>query len=435
MYKGQRALAGFRKKVMQLLCDYGYICHTRSQRNDKWYDKDKVYDSYYIDTFDGPDVAGLVFENDLKRFNKGEAYWRTETYTSHVHMLPHKQRPDRNPRWTLDECQERFYEWLTCGIEFEYRNTRNRKCYDTVRFVDYQHPENNIFRAEERWQGTLPDGFLWDIIVTVNTMPLVCVVMQPTTDGHDVCEEAYETLLSQLTCDDTLSTYVQLCIVTDGQRTLVGSPTDTFENYKPWDSLMGEEPDKTPDPMTAFRSLLRPDRLLEVIMHHNRVMWDEEHHLHKMLADCHQFFGIQAAVQAIMKYVEHPDDANRELGHIRLLKEEEYATWSVFGGQAGTMCQLLEDRLHMLPEWYASECDWAIVQTERMPNPNEIEELRDNAWVLFIVHPNLTTADCRKLLQQLPNAIVLQVAEVRRGPVLDDFCGPCLYQPQTPLLL
>lgn len=434
MFKGQRALAGLRKKVMQLLCDYGYMCRRHDQRNAKWYDNVREYPGFQLDYYmDSPSVAGYVMEDDLKRFNMGEAYWRTEALTTDIAFLPICQRPEHNPHLTLDECQAQFYDWMTCGIEFEYRGKRNRKCYDTVRFIDYHNPENNAFRAEERWQGTMPDGFLWDIIVSVNTMPLVCVVMQPTTDGHEACEEACETLTTQLKNDNTLSTYVQLCIVTDGQRTLVGSPTDTFENYKPWDSLMGEEPDSTPDPMTTFRSLLRPDRLLEVIMHYNRVMWDEDHHIHKMLADYHQFFGIQAALQAIMKYIMHPDGASRELGHIRLLKEEEYVTWSVFGGQAGTMCQLLQDRIHMMPEWYAAECDWAIVQTQVMPTTEEIREMKENAWVLFIVHPNMTTADCRKLLQELPNAIVLQVAEVRRGPMLEDFCGPCLYQPQPPI--
>lgn len=438
MYKGQRALAGFRKKVMQLLCDYGYHCRRHDQPKQQWYAKDDKALGYQLDYFQkSPSVAEYVMERDLKRFNRGEAHWRTETLVTDIAFLPLNQLPRHKPQWTLGQCQQAFYEWMVCGMEFEYRNSRNRKCYDTVRLIDYLHPELNMFRAEERWPAVHQDGFLWDIIITVNTMPLVAVVLQPTAEGQAPCADAYQSLERELRYDANLSTYVQICIVSDGKRTLVGTPTDRLEDYRPWDSLLGEEPAGA-DPLTPFRSLLRPDRLLEVVMHYNRLMLDEHQKVHKFLADYHQFFGIKAMVEVVKSRLSNLTESSRELGHIRLLREESQLTVSGFGDQAVTLCQLLEDQLLMLPELDAAERPWDVRQVASMPADDEIcrwQQAAQEEGLLLIAHPTLTTQECRTLLQRLPDVLLLQVVQVNRGPVVDDFCGPCLYQPLSPIAL
>ncbi len=114
---------------------------------------------------DGPQVDSVQMEHDLKRFNAGEAFYSTEDYATEVSMLgvksfhhywPNSTHPERSR--SLEDMREQFYDWLLCGIGFQYGSER-RPSYGICQLIDFAHPESNTFRVHQDWQGCQANGF------------------------------------------------------------------------------------------------------------------------------------------------------------------------------------------------------------------------------------------------------------------------------------
>ena len=264
MQKGNREQEKFRKQVADILMNYGYECYVPGQRSMQ---VNRPFE--YTET---PRIDEISMENDLKKLNKGEAFYYCENTISDASTLYWGIKEDtQDYRDTLAYRQDVFYNWLTCGQEFCYPAQDGNNAYGLVKFIDYNQPQKNSFRALTQWKGCQENGFLWDFVITVNSMPLVAVVIEPDEQDLEPCEHAYLTLQQELEADQALSTYVQFCFISNGTQTLVGTTTDVFCDFKTWYSFLDQEHMGEPVALLPFLSLLRPDRLLELVSDFNRL--------------------------------------------------------------------------------------------------------------------------------------------------------------------
>ena len=177
--------------------------------------------------FNGPRPDDWFFEIDLKRFHAGEAFYRVESFSvivDHIglrafhHYWPESKVTDT---YSLAEARERFYDYLLCGYEFKYGSKR-RPQYGLCQLIDYKNLASNTLRVFEAWPGSQPNGFAWDLIITINSMPLVAVVFGDKGKLLATAEKALE----EVRADKYFATFLQMLIVTDGHTSYMGSPDD-----------------------------------------------------------------------------------------------------------------------------------------------------------------------------------------------------------------
>ena len=199
--------------------------------------------------FNGPRPDYMFFETDLKRFHAGEAWYRVENFSSSVIRIGkrafHYYWPESPAeiKYPLDEARNRFYTNLICGYEFQYGSKRHPQ-YSMCQLIDFTNRRSNTLRMVEAWPGCRPNGFAWDLILTINTMPLVAVVFGEKGKLLETAEKAMEEALE----DKYFATFLQLLIVTDGRVAYMGTPDDEPATFTRWDNIHDE--------------ILNPDKLL-----------------------------------------------------------------------------------------------------------------------------------------------------------------------------
>lgn len=414
MQKNSRKLNKFRKQVAELLEQFGYECYRKDVPTPK---------TYAFITCPTPMVDDITMEFDLEYFNKGEAYYYAPYMSIDVSLISDVYQNDPNDSSPLYQKREEFYRLLLSGKEYKHITPEGKEIKVQVDLLDEQKVERNTFRAMRNWKGIQKNDFMWDFIITINCMPLVAVVIEPTTPGKKPLQDALEILQQELKADKALSTYVQFCIVSDGKHTLVGSATDPIENYKPWNSLMGEESTKE-DPLMPFLSMLRPDRLINILLNYNRIMGTIQGETTSFLADCHIFFAVEKAISAYRRMKEEENDT-QEIGHIRLIEAEENLSQAVFGSQAATCMEILENRL-FLPEMLSDD-----VLVLQLPDETIAEGMFKyyGGKQLLILGPDMSYEYICQMLKKHPESRAIQIATAPLGPTLKRFIGPCLYSP------
>lgn len=278
--------------------------------------KEKGYDPNTLNGWmKGPQTTHTLFFT-LERINHGEAHWRTDGPCARMEMLGVKPaHPKTKAQTSRTKTREQFADWLKCGSPFTlypdslgYDQELGGETQEgVVQYIDWTSPLVNKFEVYEKWRGVLNDGFLWDMIITVNGIPMVAVLTAPRTSGHRPCEEAYDEMRHQLDADPFFDTYAMLCIISDGETTLVGSPDDPREWFFEWDvpSEVSDEAvkDGITDPrLWPYYALLKPEVLLEYLFVFCSLTGNADAGtLMRYCAHSHQYYAVLAAHRHLLE--------------------------------------------------------------------------------------------------------------------------------------
>lgn len=115
---------------------------------------------------------------------KGESYqFSTGSIQGAINAL--KNVPNEG----LVQTNERVYDLITLGKSFNETVQGDRKAY-TVNYIDWQHPENNVFHVTEEFEVEGGKGKRRpDIVLFVNGIPFV-VIENKRRDKNDSIDEA-----------------------------------------------------------------------------------------------------------------------------------------------------------------------------------------------------------------------------------------------------
>jgi len=259
----------------------------------------------------GPRADGAWMVSNLEAINTGEAHYRVDIPATIMELLGRKQtRATHHPELeapTPWQARMRMSDLLMCGREFEikrgecgYDRKQGGKQYGVVQYVNWLDPVANQFTVHEGWRGVMNDGVAWDMVISVNHIPLVGVMIAPTTEGHRPCEEAYTLMRRQIDADPRFYTYCQFCIISDGKTTLVGSPDDPAEWFLPW--IVSDEEQQAaevldiPKRLQPFYALLDKERLLGYLHNFIRLVGEDEDQM-LYAAHCHEVHAVKTAAQ------------------------------------------------------------------------------------------------------------------------------------------
>lgn len=207
---------------------------------------------------------------------------------------------------------EAVYNMLTLGKAFEQSIDGDKKSY-TMRYIDWQHPENNVFHVTEEFAVTRAgsnDTYRPDIVLFVNGIPLVVIeCKRPDIKGAE--EQAISQHLRNQKEDGIRSLYVYSALLLAIGNSF-GSYATTGSAAQFWCKWHERFPDKTAEQdylqrlseMVGNRevtlqdeylfNLCRPERLLELIYHFT--IYDAGI---KKLARYQQYFTVNETVNRV----------------------------------------------------------------------------------------------------------------------------------------
>lgn len=209
-------------------------------------------------------------------------------------------------------ANEAVYNMLTLGKAFEQSIDGDKKSY-TMRYIDWQHPENNVFHVTEEFAVTRAgsnDTYRPDIVLFVNGIPLVVIeCKRPDVKGAE--EQAISQHLRNQKEDGIRSLYVYSALLLAIGNSF-GSYATTGSGAQFWCKWHERFPNKTAEQdylqrlneMVGDRevtlqdeylyNLCRPERLLELMYHFT--IYDAGI---KKLARYQQFFTVNETVNRV----------------------------------------------------------------------------------------------------------------------------------------
>lgn len=194
------------------------------------------------------------------------------------------------------------YQLLRTGIKVDYE-VNGKKESNILNIIDYKNPCNNNFTvAAQMW---IKGEVHWrrpDLIIFINGLPLVFIELK---NSNILVKNAYDKNLTDYLKDiPYLFNYNQICVLSNGVETRVGSFKAGYEHFFEWLKVDSEKekPDREQIKENAIsleyliNGLLRKETLIDYI--ENFILFDRKRT--KIIAKNHQFLGINNAFEAFV---------------------------------------------------------------------------------------------------------------------------------------
>ena len=195
-----------------------------------------------------------------------------------------------------------FHEMLVGGLAVETRRADGEPGTVTVRLLDRDRPDNNVFWAVNQFT-VIENGHHRrpDVVLFVNGLPLGVIELKNPADERATVRHAYNQLQTYRREIPSLFAYNEICVIGDGLDARVGTLTSEFERFMRWRTLDGEAlaPASVPQAEVLVRGLLAPARLVDVLT--GFVVFEEGDQTDKKLAAYHQYHATGKAVRRTLE--------------------------------------------------------------------------------------------------------------------------------------
>lgn len=203
----------------------------------------------------------------------------------------------------------KFYGWLIDGVKFTPQNGEPR----TVQLIDFEHPENNIFRVVnqltvEYTNNGKKENRRPDVLLYANGMPLCVIELKNPADAHATINNAWEQINIRYWRDiPHLLHYCPLACISDGVKTRLGTVRTPYEHFYAWRRV--NEGDKISTmPFAETESMIKgvysPVRFLEIFRDYIYFQDSEYDHDEKEIVCRYpQFFASRLLKQSIVRSV------------------------------------------------------------------------------------------------------------------------------------
>ncbi|MBR5528731.1 MAG: type I restriction endonuclease subunit R, partial [Clostridia bacterium] len=201
------------------------------------------------------------------------------------------------------------YGWMVDGVQFVPQNGLARM----VSLIDFEHPENNIFRAVNQFtveyiNNGQKENRRPDILLYVNGMPLCIIELKNPADANATIFDAYEQITIRYWRDiPHLLHYCPLACISDGVKTRLGTVRTPYEHFYAWRRVNdGDKVSTLPfdELETMIKGVYAPARFLEIFRDYIYFQ-DREYDSDEKEIVCRypQFFAARLLKQSIIKSV------------------------------------------------------------------------------------------------------------------------------------
>jgi type I restriction enzyme R subunit len=200
---------------------------------------------------------------------------------------------------SLVEANREIYILLKEGIKVTYRNREGVETDETIRLIDWEHPENNdFFLASQFWVTGEIYKRRADLVGFVNGMPLIFIELKA---AHKRLESAFQNNLRDYKeTIPQLFWYNAFIILSNGSQSRIGTITSKWEHFNDWKKINREGDQGVISLETMLLGVCDPVRLLDIV--ENFILFTEaQGGLLKLIAKNHQYLGVNNAFQAMTR--------------------------------------------------------------------------------------------------------------------------------------
>lgn len=256
--------------TMSLLDKLNYECKNG-------YDIERDYHSVFYDDALFDDIANINRDFTDDQINEAIKTIKNLTYNNVV------------------EDNKEFTKYLLQGVPVEVK-TNTGYVYKNVKLIDFDNVENNHFQAINQFTIIEFEQKRPDIIVFVNSIPLVVIELKTATNEDVKLEDAYLQLHKYREVSiPSLFRYNQFLVISDGVTAKAGTITSPYSRFSDWKKVEDTDvvTENMPTHETLFNGMFRKDRLLDLIG--NYILYSNDS---KILAQYHQYFGVKKAIKS-----------------------------------------------------------------------------------------------------------------------------------------
>jgi type I restriction enzyme R subunit len=165
----------------------------------------------------------------------------------------------------------KVYKWMIEGVRFSHSDGKVR--LEPILLIDFEHPENNIFRAVNQFSVEYTDAGQKenrrpDILLFVNGLPLCVIELKNPADAHATIYDAWEQINIRYWRDiPHLLHYCPLACISDGVKTRLGTVRTPYEHFYAWRRVNdGDKVSSSPfaETQTMIKGVYSPARFLEI---------------------------------------------------------------------------------------------------------------------------------------------------------------------------
>jgi type I restriction enzyme, R subunit len=177
----------------------------------------------------------------------------------------------------------------------------NKEDFDFIKLIDFDNPKNNTFTAvSQMWIQGKYNYRRPDILIFVNGLPLVFIELK---NSIIKVEEAYNKNLKSYIKDvPNLFSFNQICVLSNGLETRLGSFNATYDYFFEWlkesenDELDRQRISKEGLSISFFiNGLLKKENLIDYI--ENFILFENQRV--KLIAKNHQYLGVNNLVESL----------------------------------------------------------------------------------------------------------------------------------------
>ena len=193
------------------------------------------------------------------------------------------------------EDNKEFTKYLLQGVPVEVKTNTGYQ-YKNVKLIDFDNVENNHFQAINQFTIIEFEQKRPDIIIFVNSIPLVVIELKTATNEDVKLEDAYLQLHKYREVSiPSLFRYNQFLVISDGVTAKAGTITSPYSRFSDWKKVEDTDvvTENMPTHETLFNGMFRKDRLLDLIG--NYILYSNDS---KILAQYHQYFGVKKAIKS-----------------------------------------------------------------------------------------------------------------------------------------
>ena len=163
----------------------------------------------------------------------------------------------------------KVYGWMVNGIQFTPQSWIARM----VALIDYDDPDNNIFRAVNQFtveytNNGQVENRRPDILLFVNGLPLCIIELKNPADANATIYDAWEQINTRYWRDiPHLLHYCPLACIYDGVKTRLGTVRTPYEHFYAWRRINDEDKVSTlpfEETQTMIKGVYSPTRFLEI---------------------------------------------------------------------------------------------------------------------------------------------------------------------------
>lgn len=192
-----------------------------------------------------------------------------------------------------------FHDNLVNGVNVEFKRADGTIGGDRIRVVDFDNPENNEFLVVNQFtvvnerKNRRPD-----VVLFVNGIPLVVAELKNPADEKATVEQAYVQITNYKNEIPQLFVYNELCVLSDGVRTEVGTISSDKQFFREWKAISATQ-EATPEYCSlevAVKGLLNKQVLLDLIRNFI-VFEDDGGRTIKKVAEWHQYHAVNKLIE------------------------------------------------------------------------------------------------------------------------------------------